>query len=168
MRSRGRLFSGANPIIAVDVLADKLYAATTFGATNTARLGRDDVAETVRALTSGKGAHVVAVTTGVPEAVSLGMELVRPGGSLVLVGLPSPHATVPFQVRSFVNSGSRILGSPMGSTRLREDVPWLLDLYRAGRLKLDELITGRYPLDKINEAIASTQRGEALRNVIVF
>ncbi|HCG00730.1 MAG TPA: zinc-binding dehydrogenase [Chloroflexi bacterium] len=165
---QGALIAGANPIIAVDVLAEKLSSAIEFGATHTVQLGRDDVPGAVRGVTGGKGAHVVAITTGVPEAVSLGIELVRPGGSLVLVGLPSPHATVPFQIRSFVNSGARILGSPMGSTRLREDVPWLVDLYRAGRLKLDELITGRYPLDQINEAIASTQRGEALRNVIVF
>lgn len=165
---QGGLLAGAYPIIGVDLLPEKLSAARQFGASHTVQLGRDDVPEAVRGLTGGKGAHIVTVTTGAPEAVLLGMKLVRPGGSLVLVGLPSPTATVPFQVRSFVNSGSRILGSPMGSTRLREDVPWLIELYRAGRLKLDELITGRYPLEEINDAIASTQRGEALRNVIVF
>jgi Zn-dependent alcohol dehydrogenase len=48
------------------------------------------------------------------------------------------------------------------------DIPRLVQLYQAGRLKLDELITGRYPLEDINEAIESTERGEALRNVIVL
>jgi S-(hydroxymethyl)glutathione dehydrogenase / alcohol dehydrogenase len=48
------------------------------------------------------------------------------------------------------------------------DVPRLVELYRQGRLKLDELVTERYPLEKINEAIAAVERGEALRNVIVF
>jgi Zn-dependent alcohol dehydrogenase len=56
----------------------------------------------------------------------------------------------------------------MGSARLPVDVPKLVALYREGRLKLDELITGRYPLDQINEAIASSRSGAALRNVIVF
>ena len=56
----------------------------------------------------------------------------------------------------------------MGSTRLSVDVPHLIELYRQGRLKLDELITARYPLDRINEAIEAVERGEALRNVIVF
>jgi S-(hydroxymethyl)glutathione dehydrogenase/alcohol dehydrogenase len=62
----------------------------------------------------------------------------------------------------------RIIGSKMGSARVARDIPYLVSLYQAGRLKLDELVTGRYPLDDINAAIASTKRGEALRNVIVF
>ena len=48
------------------------------------------------------------------------------------------------------------------------DVPMLIDLYKAGHLKLDELITNRYPLEQINEAIECAERGEALRNVIIF
>ena len=61
-----------------------------------------------------------------------------------------------------------ILGSKMGSSRIQIDIPNLVSLYKQGRLKLDELISGRYPLDQINEAIASVNRGEALRNVIIF
>ena len=56
----------------------------------------------------------------------------------------------------------------MGSARIGIDVPLLVDLYRQGRLKLDELVTGRYPLEEINAAIASVTKGEALRNVIMF
>ena len=56
----------------------------------------------------------------------------------------------------------------MGSTRLSVDVPRLVELYQQGRLKLDELITERYPLERINEAIDSMEQGQALRNVIVF
>ena len=59
-------------------------------------------------------------------------------------------------------------GSLMGSTRLSVDVPRLVELYQQGRLKLDELITERYPLERINEAIDSMEQGQALRNVIVF
>ena len=61
-----------------------------------------------------------------------------------------------------------ITSSNMGSTRLSVEIPKLVALYQAGRLKLDELITGRYPLDRINEAIEAAERGEALRSVIVF
>ena len=64
--------------------------------------------------------------------------------------------------------GQRILGSKMGSARVPIDVPKMIDLYRQKRLKLDELISGRYRLEQINEAVASVRRGEALRNVIVF
>ena len=56
----------------------------------------------------------------------------------------------------------------MGETTVATDIPELVELYRAGRLKLDELITARYPLERINEAIAAVNAGKALRNVIVF
>ena len=62
----------------------------------------------------------------------------------------------------------RVMGCSMGSTRLSLDVPRLVRLYREGRLKLDELITARYPLARINEAIEAVERGDVLRNVIVF
>jgi len=60
------------------------------------------------------------------------------------------------------------MGSFMGSTRLQVDVSWLVKLYQQERLKLDELISARYPLARINETIVSVEKGEALRNVIVF
>ena len=66
------------------------------------------------------------------------------------------------------DKGQVIIGSKMGSTRLRVDLPKLVGLYQQGRLKLDELITARYSLAEINDAIVSVKRGEALRNVIVF
>ena len=61
----------------------------------------------------------------------------------------------------------RILGSKMGDAVPQRDIPTLVELYRQGRLKLDELISGRWPLEKINEAVASAERGEALRPVIM-
>jgi Zn-dependent alcohol dehydrogenase len=61
-----------------------------------------------------------------------------------------------------------MLGSKMGSARLGVDIPKLVALYQQGRLKLDQLVSARYPLEDINRAIADVKRGEALRNVIVF
>jgi Zn-dependent alcohol dehydrogenase len=61
-----------------------------------------------------------------------------------------------------------MLGSHMGSSRPLVEIPRLAEMYQAGRLKLDELITARYPLEQINEAIAAVERGEALRNVIML
>ena len=61
-----------------------------------------------------------------------------------------------------------IIGGFMGATNLATDIPDLIAMYQAGRLKLDELITGRYPLDRINEAVESTEKGEGFRNVIMF
>ena len=69
----------------------------------------------------------------------------------------------------YSGGGEKVLtGCGMGSTQLNIDIPRLVELYREGRIKLDELITNRYPLEKINQAIELTARGEALRNVIMF
>ena len=65
-------------------------------------------------------------------------------------------------------SSDLIVGSKMGSAQVPVDIPQLVGLYRGGRLKLDELVTQRYPLEEINEAVAAVKRGEALRNVVVF
>lgn len=61
-----------------------------------------------------------------------------------------------------------MIGSKMGDVVIQRDIPWMLDLYEQGRLKLDELISGRWSLEQINEAIADTKTGTARRNVIVF
>ena len=67
---------------------------------------------------------------------------------------------------SAVNQG--MVGSKMGNVVIKRDIPWMVDLYQQGRLKLDELISGRWQLDQINEAIEDTKTGAARRNVIVF
>jgi S-(hydroxymethyl)glutathione dehydrogenase/alcohol dehydrogenase len=65
-------------------------------------------------------------------------------------------------------TGQGMRGSLMGDVVLARDVPWMVDLYGQGRLELDALISGRWSLDQINEAIADTSAGKARRNVIVF
>jgi Zn-dependent alcohol dehydrogenase len=164
---QGAVHSGADTIIAVDLLDMKLAAAKTMGATYTFNANQDDLKQAVRDLTAGRGADYVFVTVGSEAAVTQSFSLVRTGGTITLVGMPG-GAKVPFRVSQLVESEIRIQGSFMGSTRLRVDVPRLVNLYREGRLKLDELITARYPLDQINEAIEALEKGEALRNLIVF
>ncbi len=89
-------------------------------------------------------------------------------GMTVIVGLPGMQDSLTLSPHMFIMPEKVLTGSYMGSTRLKVDVLNLIRLYKAGLLKLDELITGRYPLDKINEAIESVEKGEALRNVIMF
>ena len=165
---QGAVLSGASKIIAVDVLDNKLEAARGFGATYTINARREDVVAAVLALTEGRGADYAFATVGSPAAIEQAVAMVRKGGTAVIVGMPS-NEEVMFSVNAHnMTYGRKIMGSPMGSTRLLVDVPRLVDLYREGRLKLDELISGRYPIEQINKALASMQRGEALRNVIVF
>jgi Zn-dependent alcohol dehydrogenase len=165
---QGAALAGASPIVAVDVIPRKLPVARSFGATHAVDGRQGDPSGLVRELTGGRGADYVFVTVGSPAAVSQALGLVRRGGTIVLVGMPAAGATAPIPVGDFAGNGLRLLGSNMGSTRLGVDVPRLVARYREGRLKLDELITARYPLERINEAIVAMEGGEALRNVIVF
>ena len=151
------VLAGASRIIAVDRLESKLEAARAFGAT--------EVSLEPRRI---RGMDYAFVTVGNPNAVVDALRMIRRGGTVVVVGMPGVRDTAPIRIFDVVWSEQRILGSRMGSTKLHVDVPRLVDLYLKGRLKLDELITARYPLERINDAIASMQSGEALRNVVVF
>jgi Zn-dependent alcohol dehydrogenase len=165
---QGALLSGAAQVIAVDRLDTKLLAARTFGATHAVNATHHDAVDAVQELTAGHGAEYVFVTVGSAAAVAQGLRMLGQLGTLVIVGIPELDASVPLTIDQLVNNGQRVIGSNMGSTRLSVDVPRLVELYRQGRLKLDELITAHYPLERINEAIEAMERGEALRNVIVF
>ncbi len=165
---QGARLSGAYPIIAVDIADNKLAAAREFGATHTLNSQSADVRAAVRELTEGRKADYVLVTVGSPAAVTQGLHLARRGGTIVIVGMPHAGATAPLPIGVLAWGGQRVVVSTVGSTRLSVDVPRLVALYQAGRLKLDELITARYPLDEINTAIEVMERGQALRNVIVF
>jgi len=165
---QGAALSGAHPIIALDLVDSKLDIAKTFGATHTINPRTKDVPAIIRALTQGRGADYVFVTVGSVKALEDGLALIRPAGTLVMVGMPSVGDKLQLEAVDLAGNSQRLLGSKMGSTRLQIDIPKLIDLYQAGRLKLNELITARYPLEKINEAIAAVKQGQALRNVIVF
>jgi Zn-dependent alcohol dehydrogenase len=164
---QGARLAGAGPIIAVDVLDHKLMAAREFGATHTINSQSEDARRAVKGLTGGRGADYVFVAAASTAAAAQGLKLARRGGTIVLVGMPNSGETAPLDVADFVWRGQRVLGSNVGSTRPSIDVPKLAELYGQGRLKLDELITRRYPLSEINAALDSLERGEALRNVLV-
>jgi len=165
---QGARIAGASPIIAVDVADGKLEAARAFGATHTINAKTQDVAAKVAEFTHGRKADYVFVTVGVGGATEQAISLMKRNGATVLVGMPPSGVNATFDPGWVAADGQRILGSKMGSARLPIDVPKIVELYKAGRLKLDELITARYPLEQINEAVASSRSGAALRNVIVF
>jgi Zn-dependent alcohol dehydrogenase len=165
---QGAAIAGARTIVAVDIVESKLEAAMQFGATHAIDGRADDAHRQVRKLTDGRGADYVFVTVGAKAAFDQAFKFLAFTGALVVVGMPPSDVTATYQPEAFAFKSQRILGSKMGSSRIRTDIPWLVSLYQQGRLKLDELVTGRYPLDQINEAIASTKSGEALRNVITF
>lgn len=165
---QGAAYCGAFPLLAVDVVDQKLKAAKAFGATHCVNSAKSDAREMVDEITDGRGIDYVFTTVGNPKAIQQGIELLTTTGTLTIVGMPPTGDLVSFDATNFASSSQRILGSKMGSTRLRVDIPKLIALYQNGRLKLDELISNRYPLEKINQAIEDVKKDSVLRNVIVF
>lgn len=164
---QGAAFCGAHPIIAVDILDSKLETARVFGATDTVNSAKvKDPVQAVKDLTEGRGVDYAFIMVASIEAVRQGSSMLGPRGVEVVVGIVAGDLSS-FTAREFIGEKT-LTGSMMGSTRLQLDVPRYVALYKAGRLKLDELITGRYPLERVNEAIESSKSGESLRNVIVF
>ncbi len=164
---QGARIAGARRIVAVDVLPEKLKDATDFGATDGVLATEDAPWKTVHEIL-GRGADAVFVTVGAIQAHASAPKYLASGGKAMIVGMPPSGAKTEIEPVAFAYSGTQIVGSPMGDTVLARDIPWLTDLYMQGRLKLDELISARWSLDQINEAIADTKSGTARRNVIVF
>jgi len=165
---QGAAHSPADRVIAVDVNDAKLEAASAFGATHTINSAESDLRAQVKQITGGERADWVFVTVGAEAVYDKSYALLAPFGAVVFVGMPPGGARSTIVPTIVADLSQRILGSKMGQSTIADDIPALVQLYRAGSLKLDELITGRYPLDQINEAVAEVKRGEALRNVIVF
>lgn len=158
--------AGAAQVIAVDVAAAKLQLASRFGATDTIDAAALGPVDAVRGITGGAGVDVAVVTVGSGNAVEEAIKMVRRGGTLVLVGMPATGVMSRIDSGDVAYNGQRIFGSKMGSSVPQTDIPRLIRLYRAGQLKLEELVSNRYPLAQINEAIACTKRGDAIRNVV--
>jgi S-(hydroxymethyl)glutathione dehydrogenase/alcohol dehydrogenase len=163
---QGAVISGAYPIIAVDIFDNKLQAAKSFGATHTVNSQSENAIEAIQQITSGTGADYVFVTVGSAAALSQSFTMAGQNGTIVIVGVISEP--VPLLPDEFTIFEKALIGSKGGTINPNIDIPWLVTLYKAGRIKLNELITGRYPLEQINEAIESVEKGQALRNVIVF
>ena len=165
---QGAALAGALPLVALDVSGDKLEQARAFGATDAINAKGEDAAVEARALTEGRGFDVVMTAVGDARAIEQALPLLAPNGALVVVGMPPYDQRVSLNATDLAHFGQRILGCKMGDARLRIDVPKLFRLYRSGRLRLDELVASRRPLDEINEAVALARRSHDLRHVIVF
>jgi S-(hydroxymethyl)glutathione dehydrogenase / alcohol dehydrogenase len=165
---QGAKLTGANPVIAVDILDNKLEAAWTFGATHTINAKKIDGLAAIQEITSGRGVDYAFITAGNAAAIRQGFSMLGKRGTVVLVGMSPRSETITFSPNEFFQGEKTLTACAMGSSNLSIDVPNLVNLYQAKQIKLDELITGRYPLDKINDAITSMVKGEAIRNIIMF
>jgi len=164
---QGARIAGARRIIAVDMTEEKLAIAREFGATDGVLASEKSPWKKVFEIT-GRGADAVFVTVGAIPAYETAPRYLAAGGQVVMVGMPHSGAMASYEPVVLAALGQGMVGTKMGDVVLARDIPWLVDLYQQGRLKLDELVSGRWSLDQINEAIADTKTGAARRNVIVF
>jgi len=158
--------SGAGQIVVIDPVPSKRELASAVGASHVLDPANTDAVAEVRALTGGEGADFAIEAAGRTELVSQAFEATRRGGTIVAVGVPAATATVQLPGPDLVRHEKIVTGSLYGSCRPRQDMPAILDLYAAGRLPLDSLVTRVYPLEDINQAFSDMLAGELARGVI--
>ncbi|SDP25772.1 S-(hydroxymethyl)glutathione dehydrogenase / alcohol dehydrogenase [Nakamurella panacisegetis] len=162
----GAKLSGANPIIVVDVVADRLAAARTLGATAVINAGESDVGPELASLVP-EGLDFAIEAVGRGDTLAAAFACLRPRGTMVAVGLGHQDAVVPVPLNQLVQREKRVVGSLYGSSNPVVDLPRLFDLYRAGRLPLDLLLGQRYRLDEVNQAYADLASGVVGRGVLL-
>jgi S-(hydroxymethyl)glutathione dehydrogenase/alcohol dehydrogenase len=165
---QGAAFVGAHPIIALDVVDSKLEAARSFGATHAVNVKTQvDPIALVKKITHGRGVDHMFITVAGIGPKRQGFMMLSPRGKEIVIGHGTGEMMSQWDVVEFMG-GKSMTGSAMGACRIRVDIPRIVELYQAGRYKLDELISKKFSLDQINEARADAEEGESLRNVIMF
>ena len=165
---QGAVLAGAERIVAVDNNAAKLALAEAFGATHVIDASRQDALGTLRELTSGRGVDYAFEAIGRKDTIELAYAATRRGGTCVVIGLGSRDESVSLNAFHLPIQEKRLLGCWYGSADVHRDFPRLIALWRAGRLKLDALVTRTYRLDEVNDAFAGLADGRNARGVVLF
>jgi NDMA-dependent alcohol dehydrogenase len=163
----GAALVGAHPIIVADLVDSKLETAMDFGATHTVNAATHDLVEGVRELTNGEGVDFSFEAIGSPPAMKSAFQSLRRGGVATAVGIAAAGSEMTINAGELVYQEKTLKGSYYGSARPQADMPRLLQLFQAGRLPIDRLITRRYPLDRVNEAYEALLAGEVARSVLI-
>lgn len=162
----GASIAGAGQIIAVDMAPGKLELAKRFGATHTVDARDGDVVARVQEL-SGGGVEFSFECIGLPATFEQSFRMLQPGGISTVVGLFAPGVRAGMEGWEFFLE-KQVRGSALGSARIREDIPKLVELFMQGRLNLQDLVSQRIRLEDINAGFAAMKTGEVARSVIVF
>jgi len=164
----GSAVAGATMIIAVDVDDKKLRWARDFGATHVVNSLDRDAVEAIRELTGGFGADVVIDAVGRPETYRQAFYARDLAGTVVLVGVPSPHDDVTLPLIEIFGRGGCLKSSWYGDCLPGRDFPMLVDLFRQGRFDLGRFVSERVGLGDVDAAFEKMTRGEVLRSVVVL
>lgn len=158
--------AGATQIIAVDTNGTKQAQALRFGATHFVDAGAEDAAATVQSLTSGGADHVFDCV-GQPATVRQGFAMTGWGGQVIVLGVP-PAGTELAVTSDALYLDRALLGCRYGSSRPSVDIGTYVELYRSGRLMLDELVTATYGFDEFARLFDDAQQGRLDRGVLTF
>jgi S-(hydroxymethyl)glutathione dehydrogenase/alcohol dehydrogenase len=163
---QGARIAGAARIVAVDPVAMKREAALGFGATDTVDPTTTEPVHAVRALTDGRGADYAFEVLGTEATIRQAVEMARPGGTAVLVGVPRLSGEISLPAMT-VLSGKAILACVYGHAQVHRDFPRLIGLIEDGRLDVGTLVSRTLPRREVNEALRAMYAGEVLRSVLV-
>jgi S-(hydroxymethyl)glutathione dehydrogenase/alcohol dehydrogenase len=163
---QGGVLAGASRIVAVDVVAQKLEWAKRFGATDVVDAAREDPVAAIKDLTGG-GVDYSFEAVGNVHVIQQALDVLGPGGTLTIVGVPKVGSTYQFVVHALYQNKA-ILGCRYGAARPQRDFPMLASLYLNGRLKIDELVTRHYALDDFDAALNDLRQGNLARGVFVM
>ena len=165
---QGAALSDALPIIAVDTNPAKESYALAFGATHfICPDGPDfDLVEAVKEICPN-GVDYVFECVGSTALIKTATEMLDWGGTVVMLGVPKMGAEASFVVANMYNDKT-IMGCRYGSARPQYDIPLMVRLYQAGRLKLDELVSQTYPLEEFNKALDELHEGKLARGVLTL
>jgi NDMA-dependent alcohol dehydrogenase len=167
---QGAAAAGARRVIAVDPSEFKREHAIAFGATHTFST-LEEALEPIRELTWGRLADKVIITVGqiTGDHVTTAVETIGKGGTVALTSMGSGSAEdVKLKLYELALLQKSIKGGIFGGTSPRTEIPWLLDMYRDGKLKLDELVTRRYRLEEVNQGYEDLIAGKNIRGVITY
>ncbi|CUR56810.1 NAD/mycothiol-dependent formaldehyde dehydrogenase [metagenome] len=165
----GSALAGASKIIAVDIDAKKLAAATRMGATDTVNSREVDPVVAIQELTGGHGADVVIDAVGRPETWEQAFYARDLAGTVVLVGVPTPDVKVPdLPLIDVFGRGGALKSSWYGDCLPARDFPMLVDLYQRGRLDLDAFVTEEIAIGEVEAAFEKMHHGDVLRSVVVL
>ncbi len=165
---QGCVIAGASVVIAVDLLDSKLELAKEFGATHTVNASREDPVQRIKELTTGEGVHYSFEAIGLVEAPFVqSIRCTRRRGVTVWVGHAPIGTTVTLDARDLMDE-KIVMGSMYGTSRPKLDFPRLLDLYKTGKLKLDELVSRRFTLEEIDKSFEVLAEGDVARSVLTF
>jgi NDMA-dependent alcohol dehydrogenase len=166
---QGAKHAGATHVIAVDPVEFKRESAQKLGATHSFAT-MDEAADFARSVTNGQGADAAVVTTGIlkTEHVAQAFSAIRKAGTVVVTAVGNVNEEVRVPAFELTLYQKRVQGALFGASNPSRDIPWMLQMYLNGQLRLDELITTNYKLNDINQGYADMHAGKNIRGVIVY